>query len=1126
MSDMVMEWLNRLELGQYAATFEENAIEFDILPELTDADLKEMGVNALGHRKAILKAINSLHPDQADDHQKAEETTSNPDSSRSTIAEETTAWSRTPGERKPVTMLFADIVGSTRLTERLDAEDAHDLLYQATQYMCQAVENNKGTVCRFMGDGIMAMFGAPISSERHALEACGAALEMQANIRKYADQLKSSHGIELQIRVGLNSGEVVVLEVGDDPQKPEYDASGPTVPLAARMEQSAVAGTIQITGQTRALAGDSIEANERSPITVKGISEPVAIFQLLKVLSANESATIATRHPIVGRKSELGQFASLLEECLSSSHGQLLLVRGEAGIGKTRLVEEMTHLASRRNFAHHKVLVLDFGTGKGQGAIPSLVRSLLGINQGSGKRERELALDKAENADIVEHDNRLFLNDLLDLRQAPELRALYDAMDVQARKAGKQAALVDILTRLAGKKPVLIVVEDLHWADDITLGYLARLATAVVDCRALVVFTSRAEGDPLDTTWRSSAGETPIATWDLGPLRKEESIMLVSSFIDASDSLAKRCIERAAGNPLFLEQLLLSVEKGVSESVPDSIKSLVLSRMDQLSREDKQALQSAAILGQRFELEALRFLIKTPEYDCGSLVEHRLVRPEGAQFLFAHALIQEGANASLLKRQRIGLHQQAAEWYCSRDAVLYAEHLDNAGEAAAANAYLKAAIEQSGLFRTERALQLTRRGLEIAAPTERYALFCLQGELLQYIGSIPESIEAYRLAVEATNDQAEHCRALVGVAEGLVLIESHDELLQVLLDAEEIAKALTLILELAHIYQIRGGVLFFRNDTEACFDANRASLKYAREADATEVEAQALSGFGDIEYSRGHYRSAANYFTQCIQLARKHGYSRVIAANLPMLAEVLVWEHQLESAEAALTEAIELAVKTCNLRAELIALSVRGNIQSEGDDPGGGEKALQRGVEISRLLGSKIMQGMCLVILGKALFHRGDRSKAREHAQQAIDVLEQTDSGMAFYGPMALVILAQATEDSDLCRKTLQRGEDQLSSSSIAHNFLGFYESAISVGLQIADWDEVDRYANALEDYSRSEPLPRCDYFIAYGRALAAHGRGNRDPQTMVELQRLRDEAERIGLMFAMPALEDALASS
>lgn len=1123
MSGKVSAWLEDLRLGQYAARFEENAIDWDLLSDLDQETLKDIGVDTAGHRLKILKAAKALQIEPLDPF-------SIPDEASSSVSElntdaDTSAWSRTPGERKPVTMLFADIVGSTTLTEKLDAEDAHDLLYRATQCMCQAVEYNQGTVCRFMGDGIMAMFGAPISSERHALEACRAALDMQASIDKYANELDANYRNGVQIRVGLHSGEVVVLEVGDDPDKPEYDASGPTVPLAARMEQSAAAGTILLTEQTRALAGDLIETNDLTAVTVKGVSEPVTVHRLNNVHSAEELSTTKARRPIVGRKSELAQFRGLLEACLESGHGQTVFVRGEAGIGKTRLVEEMTRLAQTRGFTGNKALILDFGTGKGQGAVPSLVRSLLGIAQGSGKRDREMALDQAENDGFVEHENRIFLNDLLDLTQPPEYRAIYDAMDQQSRKEGKRTSVVDMLARLAARQPVFIVVEDLHWADDITLDYLARIATVVAECPALMVMTSRAEGDPVDTNWRARAGETPIVTWDLSPLRKEEAVQLVSGFINATDSLAKRCIERAAGNPLFLEQLLLSVEKGVTESVPDSIKSLVLARMDQLASEDKRALQAAAVLGQRFALEGLRFLINAPDYDCLNLVERHLLRPEAQLYLFAHALIQEGAYASLLKDQRIGLHLQAAEWYCKRDLVLYAEHLDQAGDANATDAYLSAAREQSTQYRPERALQLTRRGLEIAPEQKRFELMCLEGELLRIVGPTAKSIEVFRRAEEVANDEVERVHALMGLAEGLYLAEAHDQLLEVLKNIEQIANTRSLDLELARVHQIRGGVLFFRGDTEAGLEANKASLNYARDAGAPELETQAFSGMADVVYSRGRYISAHRYFTQCIELAHEHGYSRIIAANLPMRAEVSIFKNNFEAAEADLSEATTLAVKTRNLRAEVMAASVRGFLRAETGDFTEAEETLSRAVEITRILGAKMIESMCIWGRGWVAGRRGNLSEACQLAREAVDILSEAESGMTFYGPAALGLLAFATENFDERQALLAQAEDLLSGNSVAHNYLYFYELAMETCLQIADWDGVEKYASALEEYTSAEPLPRCDFFISCGRALAAHGRGNRDQASAAELQRLHDEAENIGLKIALPALGVALAS-
>jgi tetratricopeptide (TPR) repeat protein len=670
------------------------------------------------------------------------------------------------------------------------------------------------------------------------------------------------------------------------------------------------------------------------------------------------------------------------------------------------------------------------------------------------------------------------------------------------------------------------VVEDLHWADSITLDYLAGLAAAVAECPALMVLTSRGEGDPLDTTWRARAGEAPIVTWDLSPLRKEEAIMLVSSFIDASDSLAVRCIERAAGNPLFLEQLLLSVEKGVSENVPDSIKSLVLSRMDQLSKEDKRALQAASVLGQRFDLDGLRYLMDQPAYQCGELVERHLVRPEGSFLLFAHALIQEGAYASLLKRQRTLLHLRAARWYSGRDSLLYAEHLDQAGDAGASKAYLDAATEQAKLYRPERALQLIRRGMEIAANDERFELRYLEGELLRTLGLTSESIEVYRQASELAGSEVEHCRALVGMAEGLVLIESLDELLNVLDDADKIASAHNLLRELAVINQLRGGVYFFRSMYEACLEASTASLKAARDADSPELEARALSGLGDAEYSRGRYISARGYFDQCIELARKHGYGRVLAANLTMRG-YLFWHHNdLESAMADLHEAIELAVKTRHARAEMVVTAVYGGILLELGKLPESKQYVQRAMTISQQLGSKLFEGECYCRLSNIELGQGKHLEAYQKAQQAIDILHASESGMAFWGPCALADLAQATQDADERRAVLDEAEALLKNESVSHNHIIFYTSAMELCLRMAEWDEVERYARALQDYTAVEPLPRCDFYIARGTALAAFGRGNRDQGTMENIRCLHDEAKRIGLKAAIPAMEAALKSN
>ncbi len=413
--------------------------------------------------------------------------------------------------------------------------------------------------------------------------------------------------------------------------------------------------------------------------------------------------------------------------------------------------------------------------------------------------------------------------------------------------------------------------------------------------------------------------------------------------------------------------------------------------------------------------------------------------------------------------------------------------------------------------------------MEIVADNERFELCCLEGELLRTLGLTSESIKVYRCASELAGNDVEHCRALVGLAEGLVLIETHDELLNVLDDASKIASAHNLLHALANINQMRGGVYFFRSQYEACLEANTDSLKAARDADSPELEARALSGLADAEYSRGRYISARGYFDQCIELARKHGYGRVLAANLTMRGYLFWYHNDLKSAMVDLREAIGMAVKTRHARAEMIVTTIYGGIQFELGNLPECKQYVHRAMTISQQLGSKFFEGECYCMLSNIELNRGNRLEAYQQAQQGIGILRASESGMAFWGPCALASLAHATQDADECSAVLDEAEALLKNGSVSHNHIIFYISAMELCLRMAAWEEVERYARALEEYTAVEPLPRCDFFIARGRTLAAFGRGNRDQETLDNIRCLHDEAKRIGLKFAVSAMETAL---
>jgi class 3 adenylate cyclase len=580
--------LEKLGMSEYAQRFAENDIDFGVLVQLTDADLKELGVASLGLRKRLLAAITE----------------------RGTAAAQAAGEPVGPqaGERRQVTILFADISGFTALSQQLDAEEVRELVTRFTALVDGIVIGYGGTVDKHIGDAVMALFGAPRAHDDDPLRAARAALDIHEALARSNETAR--HPIEAH--VGIASGEVVAGTIGRAAAH-DYTVLGDSVNLAARLVGVAASGlTVISDGVQRALRGRGM-CDALGEMALKGLSAPASVWGLRGI---SGDAVFASGGAFVGREAELEQFRSIVGACLGRRAGRVIFVRGEAGIGKTRLVEEMRRYADAQGFAIHRSLVLDFGVSKSQDPIRALLQSLLGLSPASDPAERLRAAEGLVAEGVVAPDRRVFLHDLLDLPQTAEWRALDDAMDNAARNRGKRALTAALAANACRHCPTLLIVEDLHWADPQVLAHLAALASAIADGPGLLVMTSRVEGDPLDLAWRASCRGTPFETIDLGPLRHDEALSLAGSFIDATQRVALACIERAAGNPLFLEQLLRSAEEGREDAVPASVQSLVLARMDRLAPRDRQAFQAAAVIGQRFALALLRRLIAASDYAC------------------------------------------------------------------------------------------------------------------------------------------------------------------------------------------------------------------------------------------------------------------------------------------------------------------------------------------------------------------------------------------------------------------------------------------------------------------------------------------------------------------------------
>ncbi|MEX3859126.1 adenylate/guanylate cyclase domain-containing protein [Paraburkholderia sp. BR10923] len=1095
----IEKWLRGLGLEQYAHAFAANDIDTSLLGQLTDADLKELGVQSLGHRKRILAAATAslptaapLSPQPADDHEVPAD------------------------ERRQVTILFADLCGYTMLSRSLDPEDLRALIGRYTALVDGIVLAYGGTIDKHIGDAVMALFGAPRSHETDTLRAARAALDIHDGVARLATQT----GRALQAHIGIASGEVIAGALGRADAQ-DYTVHGDPVNLAARLVAAAPAGETWLSDDAARTLGDVASCEAIGERRFKGIDTPVRPWRLV----ALGSEPVRTSHShFVGREAELEQFHGILHACMAKRAGHVVHVRGEAGIGKTRLVDEMRRHAQAQGFTLHRSLVLDFGVGKGQDPVRTVIGSLLGLPAGASSEARQAAAAQVATQGIVKAEQIVFLHDFLDLPQSAEWQTIYEAMDHGARKRGKQALAARLTEDVCAHAATLIVVEDLHWADAEVIGYLSAFASGIANGTGLLVTTSRVEGDPIDASWRARCRDTPFATIDLGPLRKDEALSLAGNFIDATQRVALACIERAGGNPLFLEQLLRNAEEGSGSNVPASIRSLVLARMDRLAPRDRLAFQAAAVIGQRFDLALLRELIDDPGYVCAGLLVNALVLPEGEDFLFAHALIQESAYSTLLRARRRELHLRAAEWFAQSDATLHAQHLDRAEDPHAPHAYLGAAVAERAAHRFEAALRLAERGIEIArSDADRHALSCCKGELQRDLGDIAGSIATYRTALAAATDDTARCDCQLGLAEGLRVSEGLDEALGLLAQAQRIAERDNRLAELASLHYLRGNILFPLGKIDACCAEHERGLAYARRLGLPEAEARALGGLADAAYAQGRMRTAFHHFSECVAMSREHGFGRIEVANLSMQGFSRIYLNDAGPAREDAIAAARTAEPIGQPRAQLLGETLGVFACQELGDVQAASKHLAQELRVIRQLGARRFQAQNLEMQGRLLLDQGCRSEAVMALREALAISREV--GSQFSGPKTLSALSRAVDDKDERTRLLAEGEALLRLGAVGHNHLWFYRDAIEAMLGAGDPAGMLHYVDALEAYTQREPLPWSELFAARGRALALALQAPLTDATRHELLRLLEALQQTGFRNYVSAVETALAA-
>ncbi|HUF39333.1 MAG TPA: adenylate/guanylate cyclase domain-containing protein [Anaerolineales bacterium] len=668
------------------------------------------------------------------------------------------------GERRVVTILFADVKGSTALAERLDPEEWTEIIDGAFRRLIPAVTRYEGTVARLMGDGLLALFGAPIAHEDDALRAVLAGLDMLADFTPYREDVLTrlrSHGVypetdDFRIRVGISTGLVVVGIVGSE-EKREYTAMGDAINLAARMEQTAAPGTIQITHDTYRLIETRVEADVLGDLAIKGKRRPVRVYRVTGLQAQTQRARgiSSLSSPLIGRGREKQVLLAVLDR-LNQGHGQILSLIGEAGLGKSRLLTEVRTAAEEREISWIEAASLSYEGDHPYGLIRHLLRSFCGC---SPDDPTGIAREKISKA----------LDDLPTEMRAQVERAFDLLFAIRDKPSGENPSREDMQDLIyngvetvwryrAAGQPLVIALEDLHWSDPASVDLVRHLFTLVN--RGPVLFLCVFRPSRRSEAWGlKQAGEqdyphryTEIL---LSPLSTDDTNTLVENLLKATD-LPKRVVDlildKAEGNPFFVEELVgelverevvVPVENGEAGwklavsiediELPESLEALLVARMDRLEERPRQTLQMAAVIGRNFYFRVLKLisdgLANIEDHlagleRSGMILEARRI-PE-REYMFRHVLTQEAAyNTMLLRRRRI-FHQRTGEVmeslfgdHLEEQAALLAHHFMRAGNAERALRYATLAAEHAArLHANMEAIVHYGKALEIAGATE------------------------------------------------------------------------------------------------------------------------------------------------------------------------------------------------------------------------------------------------------------------------------------------------------------------------------------------------------------------------------------------------------------------------
>ena len=936
------------------------------------------------------------------------------------------------GERKLVTVLFADVVRSMELAERVDPEEWHRLLDRLFRVLTGSVHRYEGTINQYTGDGIMALFGAPIAHEDHAQRACAAALDLARELRALADDVRRERGLEVAVRMGLNSGEVVVGRIGDD-LRMDYTAQGHVVGLAARVQQLAPPGGITLTEHTARLAAGFFDFLDRGEHSLKGASVPVRVFELRgpgQIRSRLESSRARGFSPFVGREHELALLERALGEA-QSGRPRVVLVTAEPGAGKSRLCHEFVERAP--GVTLHYARALSHGGTLPFHAMVALARSLFDVGEGAPPPDVRDAVRRG-----LGHvpSDPIALDFWLDLLGVSDHVPALSGLEPEARRTRLFRSLLELIRARARRELTLLWVDDLHWLDpasDVALEMLIAglLAPESAGSRILLLATTRPEYRP---GWSSR-----VEGLSLAPLRAQDSQMLLDDWLGSDDMLAPlraRIEAQARGNPLFVEEMIRSLaERGVLRgergayglaapieeiTLPETVQTVLASRIDRLADRDKAVLQAAAVIGRDVPIEVLRAVVDLPAPELAASLERlstaELLAPAESpgEHAFRHPLAQEVAYRTQLLDRRQGTHAAIARALLTihgpaagTHAALLAHHFDEAGE------HLPAARwhEQAGrrVARSDPAdgARHCRRvtTLLVAVPESRETLMLeLTSRIaLLEIGRLAgiEEREARSLFAEARavaerlQDKAGHAFLLTSYGRLCGLAGDVGEYLACAERATELVEGSDAVLEfemrsvLAHAQLAVGRLASARATAERAL-TEVAQVAGLREAIGLSTAPGLCRVWWALASAHLGRTAEAEAALNALLAEESEPALQALYGTHAILCEVLRLRGDLPGALAHGRHAVELAEDRGSVFSQVEAAAFLGAAELAGGDLTAATSVLQRALALARNRRTALWyEPRILATLADAKVTAGDRSEARALLSQARELIDR-----------------------------------------------------------------------------------------------------------------------------------------